>query len=161
MPTDDYGYDFPPDDPPRRSGIDARVLRARLREMGRENRELRRALAAAEAAAAETAAQPDSMGAGGEVGQDDPPPAAMSDAAMAARLAEVEAQCAALAREPVGVSPEDRRAFEQVQAQAEGALPPTTGLEGLLARWSDRGIPYPQLLQENRMWGFRDPPANG
>jgi hypothetical protein len=160
MPTvDDYGYDFdlPPDPGEvRRGGSDLRTWRARLREQGREIRELRAALAAAEAAA-EPAETPDTVGEAG-------PP---DQAALVAELdevrratAEAEAQYATLAREPVGVSPEDRQAQERVQAALDGAMPQVDGLDGVLAMLRDKSMPWPAQQEVMRAFGFRDAPPS-
>ena len=154
MPTvDDYGYDFPPDPPEvRRSGPDPRVLRARLREQGREIRELRAALAAAEAAdhPAET---PDTAG---EVGPPDREALVAALAEERRATAEAEAQYAALAREPVGITPEDRLAQERIDAALHGAMPQVDGLDGVLAMLRDRSMPWPQQQEVMRAFGFRD-----
>jgi hypothetical protein len=154
MPTvDDYGYDLPPDPGEvRRGGPDLRTWRARLREQGREIRELRAALTAAEPA--ET---PDTVGEAG------PPDQAALVAALAeerAATAEAEAQYAALAREPVGVSPEDRQAQERVQAALDGAMPQVDGLDGVLAMLRDRSMPWPEQQEVMRSFGFRDAPTS-
>lgn len=159
MPTvDDYGYNLPPDSPEEGAGRSARAWRNRLRDQARENAELRRALRAYEEAAQRPPETP------GPADQQPPDRAALIASLDAERraAAEVEARYEALTHEPV-VSPADRRSAELIQAAADGAAPsgPDSGLEGLMTRLRDRGIPYPQLLQEMRSFGFRDnPPAD-
>jgi hypothetical protein len=150
----DYGWPTDPSDDAHRQQQDTSTWRRRLREQGRELRELRKALAAAEAAAESSPPTPEH-----------PEPA--EPAEQATTLAEqlVEAQQAAVeaqeayeveTRKPAGVTPEQIRAAQLVEAQADSALSPPAGLEGLLSRMQDRSVPYPQLLAEMKMWGFKD-----
>jgi hypothetical protein len=156
MPTvDDYGYDLPPDPgETRRSGPDLRTWRARLREQGREIRELRAALAAGEAAGR----RGETTDAVGEVGPPDRDALVAALAEERRAAAEAEAQYAALAREPVGVSPEDRQAQERVQAALDGAMPQVDGLDGVLAMLRDKSLPWPDQQEVMRAFGFRDVP---
>jgi hypothetical protein len=154
MPTvDDYGYDLPPDPPEESAGRSARAWRRRLREQARENADLRRQLRAYEEAAQRPPETPGPA-------DDQPPDLAASLAAERRAAAEVEAQHAVLARQPIGVSPADQQAAARIQAATDGAAAPVDGLAALMARLKDRGVPYPQLLQEMRVLGFRDRPAD-
>jgi hypothetical protein len=159
MDHDLSDYDLPPDPPEESAGRSARAWRRRLADQARENAELRRALRAYEEAAQRPPETPGPA-------DDQPPDAAVLAASLDAErraLAEAEDQHALLARQPIGVSPADQQAAARIQAATDGAAPsgPDSGLEGLMTRLRDRGIPYPQLLQEMRSFGFRDnPPAD-
>ncbi len=129
-----------------------RSMRAQLREQARELGRLRQQLAARDGAEPPALEQVDGPS------EEQPDPAVQLAEARAATAA-AEAEAEALSRLPVGVTPETVRAAALVDQAAAGASPPTDGLEGMLTRLQDRGIPYPQLLEEMRSFGFRDAPG--
>jgi hypothetical protein len=152
-----------PEDPgdARRDRLDTRVWRARLREQGRAVRErdreiveLQRQLAEEQRQLAKNEAQFTEVTAATEQA------AALAAELAAERQAQHEAEQAylALAHEPVGVSPEDRRAAERVQAALDGAMPQADGLDGMLAMLLDRTMSWPQQQEVMRAFGFRDAP---
>ena len=160
---DDYGEDAPEQDLAAQlaaARAERRVVEEKLSALQRRHSEAQPSSAdgqAAAEAAAEPAETPDTVG---EAGPPDQDALVAALAEERAATAEIEAQYAALAGEPVGVTPKDRRAAELVQIQGDGALPATDSLDGLLIRLRDRSIPYPQLQAEMRAFGLRDaPPA--
>jgi hypothetical protein len=151
--VDDYGDESP------------RSMRAQLRAQARENGRLRQQLAGrgnAEPAAPEAADSP---------ADDQPDPAARlaeARAAEAAAEAELAAEHAAywtaaglphMTGPPPAIPPETVRAAALVRAAQEGAIAPSTGLDGILTRLQDRTVPYPALLEEMKSMGFRDAPG--
>jgi hypothetical protein len=144
-------HDAPPAGQHRGSGrAGVRQMKDRLREQGRELADLRRELDRYRAGAAEPEPAPVPDGA-------DSAPADGVEPVTAEQVAVLEAEVAELRRLPVGVAPEHIAAHKLSEQAAAQALPHTDGLEGQLARLRDRSVSWPQLQEEMRAMGWRDP----
>ena len=159
-------YDVPADSGWPRPGERARALneswalKSRLKDQSKANRRL----AAENAELRRRVDRLDAVDYGGvpeppadPTAATEPAPDAADTADLRAQVAEAQAQVAELERQPVGIPPEVQRSMELVSQAQASASAPADGVEGLLARMKDRSVPYPQLVQEMRAYGFRQP----